>query len=135
MDIQKISRTFGLHPMVGFGMFAVDMMLFGAETLTFELTLPLSIGIGAALTLPSILIQHYSFKDEWGAAIGKGLLIGVLTAIPTSLPSMVPLLGGALGTVKLLKSDSDKEPPRLETSTPPQKETETIIEGEYEEEN
>jgi hypothetical protein len=136
MDIKKISRSFGLHPLVGFGMFAVDMMLFGAETLTFELTLPLSVGIGAALTIPSILIQRYSFKDEWGAAIGKGLLIGVLTAIPTSLPSVVPLLGGALGTVQLLKSGEEEEPKQLETTVktaPPAKEEE-IIEGKYEEE-
>ena len=134
MDIKKVSRSFGLHPLVGFGMFAVDMMLFGAETLTFELTLPLSVGIGAALTIPSILIQRYSFKDEWGAAIGKGMLIGVLTAIPTSLPSMVPLLGGALGTVQMLKSgdEEDEEPPKLETSVKPPEENE-IIEGEYEE--
>ncbi len=109
-NMQKLSKSFGLHPLVGFGMFAVDMMLFGGEMLTFELTLPISIGIGAALTIPSILIQKYSFNDTWGAALGKGLLVGVLTAIPTPLPAIVPLLGGALGTMQMLGSKDAEKP-------------------------
>ena len=105
--LKKLSKSFGLHPLVGFGMFAIDMMLFGAETITFELTWPISIAVGAALTIPSILIQRHSFKDEWGAAIGKGLLVGVLTGIPTALPSLVPLVGGALGTMQMLSGGKD----------------------------
>ncbi len=122
--LKKLSKSLGLHPLVGFGMFAVDMMLFGAETITFELTWPISIAVGAALTIPSILIQRHSFKDDWGAAIGKGLLVGLLTGIPTALPALVPLLGGALGTMKMLSGGKDdarvieveviEEPPALE---------------------
>ena len=126
--IKKLSRSFGLHPLVGFGMFAIDMMLFDSEVLTFGLSWPISIGIGAALTVPSVLIQRYSFKDSWGAAVGKGLLVGILTAIPTPLPSLISLLGGALGTVQMLGSGKDKgEIKRREVE-------EEIIEGEYEEE-
>ncbi len=126
--IKKLSRSFGLHPLVGFGMFAIDMMLFDSEVLTFGLSWPISIGVGVALTIPSILIQRYSFKDGWGAAAGKGILIGVLTAIPTPLPSLISLLGGALGTVQMLGSGKDKgEIKRREVE-------EEIIEGEYEEE-
>ena len=127
--IKKLSRSFGLHPLVGFGMFAIDMMLFDSEVLTFGLSWPISIGIGAALTVPSVLIQRYSFKDSWGAAVGKGLLVGILTAIPTPLPSLIPLLGGALGTVQMLGSGKDKaEVKQLETNK------KEIIEGEYEDE-
>jgi len=107
-NLKKLSQSFGLHPLVGFGMFAVDMMLFGTEALTFELSWPISVAIGAVLTLPSILIQKYSFRDDWGAATGKGLLVGVLTAIPTPLPAIVPLLGGALGAMQMLVRN-DKE--------------------------
>lgn len=112
-NLKKLSQSFGLHPLVGFGMFAVDMMLFGSEMLTFELTLPISVAVGAALTIPSILIQRHSFNDSWGAAAGKGLLIGVLTAIPTPLPAIVPLLGGTLGTMQMLGSKDD-EPKMIE---------------------
>lgn len=112
---RKLSKSFGLHPLVGFGMFAVDMMLFGAEAATFELSWPISVAVGAALTIPSILIQRHSFKDSWGASIGKGMLIGVLTAIPTPLPALVPLLGGTLGTIQMLGSGREKGmPPMIE---------------------
>ncbi len=116
--LKKLSPALGLHPLVGFGMFAVDMMLFGEEMLTIGLTLPISAAVGAALTIPSILIQKYSYGDNWGAAIGKGLLIGVLTAIPTPLPAAIPLLGGAIGTMQMLN----------------EKEARNIIDGEVMEE-
>ena len=112
-SLKKLSSSIGLHPLVGFGMFAIDMMLFGAETITFELTWPISVVVGAALTIPSILIQRHSFKDDWGAAIGKGLLVGVLTGIPTALPALVPLLGGALGTMQMLGSGKEKDVPQI----------------------
>ncbi len=106
--LKKFSHSFGLHPLVGFGMFAVDLMLFGAEAVTFELTWPISVAVGAVLTIPSVLIQRHSFKDSWGASVGKGMLVGVLTAIPTPLPALVPLLGGTLGTIQMLGGGSDK---------------------------
>jgi len=100
--MMRLSQTVGLHPLVGFGMFAVDLMLFGEETLTAGIGWPVAVAVAVALTIPCILIQHYAYKDDWGAAVGKGLLVGVLTAIPTPLPAVVPFLGGALGLVGML---------------------------------
>lgn len=129
-NLEKLSRSFGLHPLVGFGMFAVDMMLFGGEVMTAELIWPITVGVGLALTIPSILIQRHSFGDTWGAAVGKGLLIGVLTAIPTPLPALIPLLGGALGTMQMLSSGKkDDASKQIE-----QKEELPILEAEYKEE-
>lgn len=31
---QEFSHMLGIHPLVGFGMFAIDWMLFGAEGIT-----------------------------------------------------------------------------------------------------
>ena len=131
--LKKLSRSMGLHPLVGFGMFAIDMMLFGAETITFELTLPISIAVGAALTIPSILIQRYSFNDSWGAAVGKGLLVGVLTGIPTPLPAIIPLLGGTLGTMQMLNSGKENDSPKVIEAEVVEKDVLPVIEGEYEE--
>lgn len=105
----QICQMMGLHPLVGFGMFAVDWMLFAAEGSTLGASWVISIGVAIALTVPSVLIQKYGFKDEWGLAIGKGLMIGCMTAIPTALPSVVPLVGGALGTIALLGNSRSKE--------------------------
>lgn len=95
----------GLHPFVGFGMAAADSMLFAAEGGTAGVSWPISIAVAAALTIPCVLIQKYGFKEEWGLAIGKGLMIGVLTAIPTSLPSVVTVAGGVMGTAALLSGN------------------------------
>ena len=120
--LQKFSKFFGLHPLVGFGMFAVDLMLFGGvEVPTFEAGWLVTVPVAAFLTIPSVLIQKYSYKDNWGSSIGKGMLVGVLTAIPTALPSAVPFIGGVLGTVNLLSpgggdgGDEGVDPP----ATPP----------------
>jgi len=132
--LRKLSKSFGLHPLVGFGMFAVDMMLFGAEAVTFEFSWPISVAVGAALTIPSILIQRHSFKDSWGASIGKGMLIGVLTGIPTPLPALVPLLGGTLGTIQMLGSGKEKKALQAIEAEIVEDENNPIIEGKYEEE-
>ena len=114
---QQFCKTMGLHPLVGFGMLLVDWMLFAAEGSTLGAGWIVSLGIAIALTIPCILIQRYGFKDEWGLAIGKGLLIGCLTAIPTPLPSFVPLIGGGLGLFAPSKNsnsnDTDKQHPTL----------------------
>lgn len=112
-NLKKMSKSLGLHPLVGFGMFAVDMMLFGGEVMTLDAIWPITVGVGALLTVPIALIQKHSFGDSWGAAWGKGLLVGILTGIPTPLPAIIPLLGGALGTMQML-GGKDEEPPLIE---------------------
>jgi hypothetical protein len=114
---QQMCQSVGLSPFVGFGMFAIDWMLFAAEGSTLGTSWFISIGFACVLTIPCILIQRYGFKDEWGLAIGKGLMIGCLTAVPTALPSFVPLIGGGLGLFAPSKSsnnnDTEKQHPTL----------------------
>ncbi|HMV58733.1 MAG TPA: hypothetical protein PKD38_16165 [Nitrospira sp.] len=104
----QICRTLGLHPLVGFGMFVADWMLFGGESAIGAW--PITIPIALALSIPCILIQKYGTDDGAMLAIGKGLMIGVLTAIPTALPSFVSLIGAALGlrALSTRKNATDK---------------------------
>lgn len=110
-NMAEITQFFGLHPFVGFGMFAVDWMMFGANASTIGMGFVVTIPVAIMLSIPSALIQRFSFSDSWGSAWGKGLMIGVLTAVPSPLPSAVPLVSGALGTSKILKG---KERPKSE---------------------
>jgi len=120
--LKKFTQYFGLHPLVGFGMFAVDLMLFtSVEAPTFEVGWPITVPVAAFLTIPCILIQKFSYKDDWGSSIGKGMLVGILTAIPTALPAAVPFVGGILGSVNLLSPDEGDEPIDA-TSTPVEEE-------------
>ena len=100
--LDSICQTFGLHPLVGFSLFAVDTSLFTSEVLTFEATWALTIPVGLALTVPAILLQKRLYGDSWRAAVGKGLLVGVLTAIPLPLASIMTFAGGVIGAGKSL---------------------------------
>ena len=101
----QFCRLVGMHPFVGIGMFAVDWMLFSAEVGTVGISWLISVLVGAVLTIPCILIQKYGMNEVWGLAIGKGMMVGVLTAIPTALPSLITFTTGAMGAVALLSKD------------------------------
>ena len=98
----------GLHPLVGFFMIVLDLMLFGAEAATAFLSTPVTVAIGLVSSIPCALVQKYCFDKNWGAAIGKGLIVGILTAIPTPLPSVVTGLLTGAGIVKKLLPDSSE---------------------------
>lgn len=90
-----------IHPIVGFAMIVVDLMLFGGEVFTVGVSWPISIGVAVVLTIASALIQKNVYGDNWGAAIGKSLIVGLLTAIPTPLSTVLPTIG--LASHALLK--------------------------------
>ncbi|MFO0757191.1 MAG: hypothetical protein U0359_11920 [Byssovorax sp.] len=87
----------GLHPLVAFGMVAVDLMLFSEEAMTAGVALTLTIPIALALTVPCVLLQRYAYGDNWGTALGKGMMVGVLTAIPFPIGSPLTILGAIAG--------------------------------------
>ena len=90
-------RILGLHPITGFGMFAVDWMLFGVSGSTLGIGWFITLPIALFLTGPCILIQRFAYRDGWGIATAKGMLIGILTAIPTPLPSVITLTAAVMG--------------------------------------
>jgi len=106
-------RQLGLHPLVAFAMVCVDIMLTAADVATVA---TVSVLVAVVLTVPCVLLQRYAYKESWGAAVGKGMIVGILTAIPTPLPSIVTGTGGVLGLVGLL-SDR-KEPEALPGASP-----------------
>lgn len=90
----------GLHPLVAFGMIACDFMLFGGEAATAGVGLTVTIPIAVALVVPCLLLQRFSYGDDWGSAAGKAMMVGVLTAIPFPIGSPVTLVGGILGFLR-----------------------------------
>ena len=62
------AQRYGLHPLVALAVICVDTMLFGTDLLSFEtfgVTLAVSVGVAAGLTIPCILLQKYAYKDIW----------------------------------------------------------------------
>lgn len=91
----KCNRV-GLDPLLAIGVCAMDIMLFGANGITLGAGWIVTGPIGLALAIPATLIQKYSYNDNWGAALGKGMLVGLVTATPTPIPAAITLtLGGA----------------------------------------
>ena len=94
----SILGLIGVHPAAAAGVIAVDLMLFGATAATAGVGWAASVPIGIALGVAIALIQSRgSPRDDPGLAIGKGILVGVLTAIPTPLPSVIVLGAGTAG--------------------------------------
>jgi len=104
--VKSFSQMFGIHPIVAFSLFTIDWMLFGSELVTLGTNWIITAPIGLLLGIAAMFVQRYGFKDELGVAIGKGLLLGLLTAIPTALPSLGMIPFAAIGAVKLLSSKS-----------------------------
>jgi len=104
--VKSFSQMFGIHPIVAFSLFAIDWMLFGSELVTLGTDWVITAPIGLLLGIAAMFVQRYGFKDDLGVAIGKGLLLGLLTAIPTALPSLAMLPLAAIGAVKLFSSKS-----------------------------
>lgn len=106
VKIRQISQFLGVHPLVAIVVVALDVMLFSVEAGTLGAGWVVSILAAIVLTIGCVLMQKYGSGDEWGLAIGKGLLIGIITAIPTPLPSFITL---GLGAVALLRDNRSQE--------------------------
>ena len=92
----------GLHPLGAIGVISVDTMLFGGTILTGGAGWVASVPVGLVLCPGVALLQRYGFEDTWGLAVGKGVIVGLLTAIPTPLPSVLIAGSGAAGATRLL---------------------------------
>jgi hypothetical protein len=102
-EVSGFAKTYGLHPLVAFAMFAIDWMMFGSEAATLGASILVTIPVGIALAIPCALVQRHAYKDSWGAAWGKGLIVGLLTAVPSPLPSPLTAGWGVVGLIGLLK--------------------------------
>jgi hypothetical protein len=111
----KFAQTYGLHPLIAVIVIGADSFLMAPETVgTFfgiesagisaAIAVAITLIVAVILAVACLLLQKYSYKDNWGTAIGKALIIGVLVVIPTSIPSIiVGVPSGVVGTIGLIK--------------------------------
>jgi hypothetical protein len=87
-----------IHPLAALTTIVLDNV-FGVFEILDPLALALtSLTVGAAGFLSTLFVQRYLAKDEWGAAVAKGLVMGVLAGVPfqvTGTAVGVPLLAWA----------------------------------------
>jgi hypothetical protein len=97
---QGLAQTFGLAPSAATLTVIVDLMVFGADTISFETLLPLGVAVAAVLGYIVYRIQRSSYGDAKESAVTKGLIIFLLTAIPVPLSPIIAIPGGVIGLVK-----------------------------------
>jgi hypothetical protein len=84
-----------IHPLAALTTIVLDNV-FGV----FELLDPLaliftSLTVGVLGTASTAMIQHYLSKDEWGPALAKGLVMGIIAGVPFQVT------GTAVGAILL----------------------------------
>lgn len=91
--------NFRLHPLSGLLLIAVDNVFWGAELVTLELAMPVSVVLSFLITLVAVsMVQRFMARNSWGVSITKALLCAILAGIPTSI------MGTAFGGFILLAS-------------------------------
>ena len=111
MPNNSMLHKVGLHPLTAFAMILVDWMLFGSDVT--GIGWGISCLIAMALVVPCVLIQRFAYKDDWGLALAKGMIVGIITAIPTPLPAILTAAGGvagALGSPRNAIADNERKP-------------------------
>jgi hypothetical protein len=76
---------------------AVELPL-AASIVGMPAIIPISLSIGALCCLATTLVQKFVSHDSWGAALAKGLVLGIAAGVP------YPVTGTAVGAPLLLWS-------------------------------
>ena len=84
-----------IHPLAALATIVLDNV-FGVVELVDPLALILtSVTVGVLGTVTTTLIQRYMAKDEWGPAVAKGLVMGIIAGVPFQVT------GTAVGAILL----------------------------------
>jgi hypothetical protein len=102
-----------VHPLAALATIVLDNV-FGVVELVDPLTIVLtSLTVGVVCTVATTLVQRYLAKDEWGPAIAKGLVMGIVAGVPFQVTGTVvgvPLLAWA-GLHEWVKIPAPTAPP------------------------
>lgn len=78
-----------LHPVIVWGMVAIDILLFAAELFTFGLSYFLTIIISFLFGVFTIYVQMMACGDPFPIALGKGIISAIIILAPTNLLTLM----------------------------------------------
>jgi hypothetical protein len=85
-----------IHPMAALVTIALDGVFGVFEFVDPLLLLFTSLGVGVLGFISTTFVQHYLARDGWGAAIAKGMVMGIIAGVP------YPVAGTAIGAPLLI---------------------------------
>jgi len=80
-----------VHPLTALATIALDSIFGVVEIFDPLLLLLTSLTVGVVGTITSTLVQRFIAREDWGPAIAKGLVMGILAGVP------YPVTGTAIG--------------------------------------
>lgn len=95
-------QTFGLDVRAAALTFVVDTLIFGSDTLSLGVMIPVGVVAAAVLGLIVYRIQRKWYGDDHDSALIKALSIGLLTALPVPITSVLAIPAGCAGVIKRL---------------------------------
>ena len=85
-----------IHPLAAFAIIALDGIFGTIEILDPFLMVFTCVGIGVLGCATTAMVQRFLAKDDWGAAIAKGLVMGIIAGVP------YPIAGTVVGVPLLI---------------------------------
>ncbi len=112
-----LAQSFGLHPAVAVLTLTLDSMVWGAETVTLGMSLPISAAVSTALGFIAYRAQIHWYGDDNESAALKAGILALLMVIPSSLPSLFYIPWGFVGFFRRSSSAPSVEHPSVVNPT------------------
>ena len=96
-------QSFGLDVRAAALTFIVDIAIFGSDTLSLGVMIPVGVVAAAGLGLIVYRIQRKWYGDDHDSALIKALSIALLTAIPVPITSVLAMPAGCFGLINRLR--------------------------------
>jgi hypothetical protein len=102
-----------IHPLAALATIVLDNVFGVVEMVDPVALLFTSLSVGVVGTVTTTLVQHYLSKDNWGASVAKGLVMGIIAGVPfqVSGTAVGAILLGWAGLSQWLKLPAPKEKP------------------------
>jgi hypothetical protein len=92
-------QTFGLDVRAAALTFVVDAVIFGSDTLSLGVLIPVGVVAAAVLGFIVYCIQRKWYGDDHDDALIKAISIGLLTALPVPITSVLAIPAGCAGLI------------------------------------
>jgi hypothetical protein len=111
IELRRPVPSAPIHPLAAFAIIVLDGFFALFEVLDPLLLVGTSLTIGFLGFLATTLVQRFLSKDDWGASVAKGVVMGIVAGVP------YPVVGTAVGAPLLIWAGLHqwiKLPPRKE---------------------